>query len=272
MTKFDPTLMFLKICIKYEASIFPLVSVEQVNEWCSEKTHGKITNILDELNPDTVMLLLNAIYFKADWQHPFNPSYTYTGEFTDPTVKGGTKEVQFMTQTKNFNYYEDKSVQVVELPYKNDSTSAIVILPKDKIDVDTYLKSLDDNELNTILAGFTSKRVSLSLPKFEIEFETKFKDILMKLGMVQAFDITADFSGIKCSGGIKVNNVIHKTYLKVDEKGTEAAAVTAVDMIATTALIEIVIMNVNRPFIFLLRSSKLPKNNDLLFLAKVANI
>ena len=269
MTKFEPTLMFLKICIKYEASILPLVSAEQVNEWCAEKTHGKITKILDELNPDTVMLLINAVYFKADWQHPFNPSFTYTGKFTGPTE---TKDVRFMTQTKNFNYYEDNNVQVVELPYKNDSTSAIVILPKDKIDVDTYLKSLDDNELNTILAGFTSKRVSLSLPKFEIEFETKFKDILMKLGMVQAFDITADFSGIKCSGGIKVNNVIHKTYLKVDEKGTEAAAVTAVDMIATTALIEIVIMNVNRPFIFLLRSSKLPKNNDLLFMAKVANI
>ena len=269
MTKFNPTLMFLKICIKYEASIFPLVSVEQVNEWCSEKTHGKITKILDELNPDTVMLLINAVYFKADWQHPFNPSFTYTGKFTGPTE---TKDVRFMTQTKNFNYYEDNNVQVVELPYKNDSTSAIVILPKDKIDVDTYLKSLDDNELNTILAGFTSKRVSLSLPKFEIEFETKFKDILMKLGMVQAFDITADFSGIKCSGGIKVNDVIHKTYLKVDEKGTEAAAVTAVDMIATTALVEIITVNVNRPFIFLLRSTKLPKNNDLLFLTKVANI
>ena len=272
MTRFDPTLMFLKICIKYEASILPLKSAEQVNEWCSEKTHGKITKILDKLEPETVMLLLNAVYFKADWQHPFNPTYTYTGEFTDPTEKGKTKEVQFMTQTKNFNYYENNNVQVVELPYKNDSTSAIVILPKEKIDVDTYLKSLDDNELNTILAGFTSKRVSLSLPKFEIEFETKLKDILIRLGMVQAFDVTADFNGIKCSGNLKVNNVIHKTYLKVDEKGTEAAAVTAVDMIATTALVEIIIMKVNRPFIFLLRSSKLPKNNDLLFLAKVADI
>ena len=268
MTKFEPTLMFLKICIKYEASILPLKSAEQVNEWCSEKTHGKITKILDELNPDTVMLLINAVYFKADWQHPFNPSFTYTGKFTGPTE---TKDVRFMTQTKNFNYYEDNNVQVVELPYKNDSTSAIVILPKDKIDVDTYLKSLDDNELNTILAGFTSKRVSLSLPKFEIEFETKFKDILMRLGMVQAFDITADFSGIKCSGGIKINDVIHKTYLKVDEKGTEAAAVTVVDMIKG-ALLADVTMNVNRPFIFLLRSTKLPKNNDLLFLAKVANL
>ena len=134
------------------------------------------------------------------------------------------------------------------------------------------MKSLDDNELNTILAGFTSKRVSLSLPKFEIEFKTSFKDILIRLGMVQAFDGNADFSGIKCSGGIHINDVIHKTYLKVDEKGTEAAAVTAVDMIATTALVEIIIMKVNRPFIFLLRSSKLPKNNDLLFLAKVTDI
>ena len=271
MTRFDPTLMFLKICIKYEASIFPLVSVEQVNEWCSEKTHGKITNILDKLNPNTVMLLLNAIYFKADWEHPFNPSYTYTGEFTDPTVKGGTKEVQFMTQTKNFNYYEDKSVQVVELPYKNDSTSAIVILPQEKIDVDTYLESLDDNMLNTILAGLKSKVVRLSLPKFEIEFKNKFKDILIRLGMVQAFDGNADFSGIKCSGGIHINDVIHKTYLKVDEKGTEAAAVTVVEMVKGALLADVPI-NVNRPFIFLLRSTKLPKNNDLLFLAKVANL
>ena len=194
------------------------------------------------------MLLLNAIYFKADWQHPFNPSYTYTGEFIGPTE---TKDVRFMTQTKNFNYYEDNNVQVVELPYKNDSTSAIVILPKDKIGVDTYLKSLDDNELNTILAGFTSKRVSLSLPKFEIEFETKFKDILKRLGMVQAFNLNADLSGIKCSGGIYIDNVIHKTYLKVDEKGTEAAAVTIVKILDTAILIETITMNVNRPFIFL---------------------
>ena len=268
MTTFNPTLMFLKICIKYEASIFPLVSVEQVNEWCSEKTHGKITKILDELNPDTVMLLINAVYFKADWQHPFNPSFTYTGKFTGPTE---TKDVRFMTQTKNFNYYEDNNVQVVELPYKNDSTSAIVILPKEKINVDTYLESLDDNMLNTILAGLKSKKVRLNLPKFEIEFEKKFKDILIRLGMVQAFDGNADFSGIKCSGGIFINDVIHKTYLKVDEKGTEAAAVTVVEMIKG-ALLADVTMNVNRPFIFLLRSTKLPKNNDLLFLAKVANL
>ena len=93
MTKFDPTKMFLKVCIKYEAPIEPLISAEQVNEWCAEKTHGKITNILDELSPDTAMLLLNAVYFKADWQHQFNPDYTHTGDFTDPTVKGGTKKV-----------------------------------------------------------------------------------------------------------------------------------------------------------------------------------
>ena len=133
------------------------------------------------------------------------------------------------------------------------------------------MKSLDDNVLNTLLAGLTSKKVKLSLPKFEIEFETKLKEILIRLGMAQAFDITADFSGIKCSGGIKVNDVIHKTYLKVDEKGTEAAAVTVVDMIKG-ALLADVTMNVNRPFIFLLRSTKLPKNNDLLFLAKVTDI
>ena len=133
------------------------------------------------------------------------------------------------------------------------------------------MKSLDDNVLNKLLAGLTSKKVKLSLPKFEIEFKNKFKDILMRLGMVQAFNGNADFSGIKCSGGIYIDDVIHKTYLKVDEKGTEAAAVTVVDMVKG-ALLADVTMNVNRPFIFLLRSTQLPKNNDLLFLAKVANL
>ena len=269
MTKFDPTLMFLKVCIKYEAAILPLVSVDQVNEWCSEKTHGKITKILDELDSNTAMLLLNTVYFKADWKYPFDPIDTYPGDFTD--INGGTKKVKFMSQINNFKYYEDNNVQAVELPYKNDSTSAIIILPKAKIDVDTYLKSLDDNELNTILDGLKSKLISLSLPKFEIEFETKFKDILTRLGMVQAFNLNADFSGIKCYGGIYINDVIHKTYLKVDEKGTEAAAVTVVEMLETAILVD-VFMNVNRPFIFIIRSTKLPKNNDLLFLAKVANL
>ena len=100
MTKFEPTLMFLKICIKYEASILPLVSVDQVNEWCSEKTHGKITKILDELNSNVLMLLLNAVYFKADWKYPFDPIDTYPGDFTN--VKGETKKVKFMSQINTF--------------------------------------------------------------------------------------------------------------------------------------------------------------------------
>ena len=149
--------------------------------------------------------------------------------------------------------------------------SAIVILPNENTDLNTYLKSLDDEVLNTLLAGLSSIRVKLSLPKFEIEFKNKFKDILMRLGMVQAFNGNADFSGIKCSGGIYINDVIHKTYLKVDEKGTEAAAVTVVEMLETAILVD-VFMNVNRPFIFIIRSTKLPKNNDLLFLAKVTDI
>jgi len=273
MTKFEPTLMFIKVCIKYEAPIERLISVEQVNEWCAEKTHGKITNILDDLHPDTLMLLLNAVYFKADWEHPFNPDRTYGGEFiVDPTVKGGTKKVDFMTQTQYFNYYEDKSVQVVELPYKNDSMSAIVILPNEKTDLNTYLNSLDDEVLNTYIAGLKSTGVRLNLPKFEIEFKNKYKDILMRLGMVQAFSGGADFSGIKCSGGIHINDVIHKTYLRVDEYGSEAAAVTVVEMRKGGGPPADKIMDVNRPFIFIIRSTQLPKNNDLLFLAKVVDL
>jgi len=271
MTTFEPTKMFLKMCIKYEAAIEPLISVDQVNEWCEEKTHGKITKILDELQADTSMLLLNAVYFNATWQHKFEHSDTYPGDFyVDSTVK---KKVDFMHQTTYFKYYEDNSVQVVELPYTKDSTSAIVILPKEKTDLNTYLKSLDDEVLNTMLAGLSSKRVRLSLPKFQIEFKNKYKGILMRLGMIKAFKTDADFRNLRCYGGIFVNDVIHKTFLKVDEDGTEAAAVTIVEMLDTALPpTNLVIMNVNRPFIFLIRSTKLPKNNDLLFMAKVVDI
>ena len=271
MSRFDPIKTFSKVCDKYEAPIEKLVSKKQVNDWCSKNTHGKITEIIDELSPATLMLLLNAVYFRGEWVSPFNPDNTRGGIFYNFGKE--EKKVEIMTQTHEFNYYQDSQIQAVELPYKNDSMSALIILPNKDIDINNYInnKNVNDDLVKKIDNGMKSTYVKLSLPKFEVGFYSKLKDVLRRLKMEIPFTGAADFSGINGSGGLYIDDVIHKTYLKVDEIGSEAAGVTIVDMrkgLPPNA----VAMEVNRPFIVILRSTELPKNNDFLFMAKIEEI
>ena len=271
MSTFDPIKSFLKVCDKYEAPIEKLISKNQVNEWCSKKTHGKINEILDELSPTTVMLLLNAVYFRGEWTYPFNPKSTVGGVFYNYGKE--EKKVEIMSQTHEFNYYQDSKIQVVELPYKNDSMSAIIILPNKDVDINNYINyyNINDEFINKIKDEMVSTYVKLSLPKFEVEFYGKLKEILKRLGMVTPFGSGADFSGINGSGGLYIDDVIHKTYLKVDEIGSEAAGVTIVD-IRKGIPSKVIGMEVNRPFILVIKSNELPKNNDILFMAKIEEI
>ena len=271
MSRFDPIKTFSKVCDKYEAPIEKLVSKKQVNDWCSKNTHGKITEIIDELSPATLMLLLNAVYFRGEWVSPFNPDNTRGGIFYNFGKE--EKKVEIMTQTHEFNYYQDSQIQAVELPYKNDSMSALIILPNKDIDINNYInnKNVNDDLVKKIDNGMKSTYVKLSLPKFEVGFYSKLKDVLRRLKMEIPFTGAADFSGINGSGGLYIDDVIHKTYLKVDEIGSEAAGVTVVDIVKSLPPID-ADMEVNRPFIVILRSSELPENNDFLFVAKIEEI
>ena len=274
MSRAMPSKSFMKMCDKYEAPVEKLVSLEQVNGWCKKKTHGKIEKILDSLGGDVITILLNAVYFKGDWAFPFNPKYTRDGLFGDQTSM--KKKVKMMSQTSRFNYYIDRTVQAIELPYKNDSMSALIILPYAGSDIDSFVNTLkiNDNYLNRIIKGMKKTMVKLNLPKFEVEFKIFLNKVLQKLGMKKAFTPAAEFSGISDTTAMFIEAVIHKTYLKVDENGSEAAAVTAVIMTNGTLLLtpKATTMNVNRPFIFILRNKLLPKNNDLLFIGKIKDI
>ena len=267
MSTFDPIKSFIKICDKYEAPIEKLISKNQVNDWCSQKTHGKIPEIIDELDPSMVMLLLNAVYFRGEWVYPFNPERTYSGIFYNHGKE--EKKVEIMTQTNRFMFYKDKEIQAVELPYKNDSMTAIIILPNKGVDLNAYINenNLNDDFINKILEGMEETTVKVSVPKFEVEFYISLKEALINLGMVKAFG-DADFSGINGVGGLSINDVIHKTYLKVDEIGSEAAAVTIVD-IRSIPQEEI---EINRPFILIIKSKELPKGNNFLFISKIEEI
>lgn len=271
LSTFDPIKSFVKICDKYESPIEKLLSKNQVNDWCSKKTHGKITEIIDELDPNTVMLLLNAVYFRGEWTYPFNPEHTYNGTFYNFGKE--EKKLEIMTQTQIFKFYKDKEIQAIELSYKNDSMSAIIILPNKEVDLNNYINlyNVNDEFINKVLEGMIDTGVKLNIPKFEVGFDMKLKEVLKRLGMVKAFEVNADFSGINGAGGLYIDDVIHKTYLKVDEFGSEAAGVTIVDM-RKNAILPQVEMDINRPFILIIKSNDLPKNNNFLFMSKIEEL
>ena len=271
MTTFNPKEKFLNAASKYESSVETLKSVAQVNNWCNLKTHGKIEKILDELDPNTVMILLNAIYFKGTWYTEFPENATLTTNFYNFNDESKVAKVDMMSIKDYFNYYEDKEMQIIELPYTKDSMSAIIILPNEDIEINDYISDLNDDKLQKLMKKMYQEEVELKLPKFELDFSCLLNDVLQKMGMINAFVADkADFTGMRDIKDIFIGKVIQKTYLKVDEKGTEAAAVTAV--VFYNSLPRNIKMNVNRPFLFFLRNKKLPINYEMIFMAKIEEL
>ena len=274
MTRFSPLKNFSDIAEQYLAPVEPLQSLEQVNNWCSNKTHGKIKSILNYLGPQTLMIILNAVYFKGEWVYQFEEELTTKLPFYN---LGETEtKVETMTQFENFEYYEDKKVQAIKLPFVEDYMSALIILPTEGNDINKYINTLSNSndEYTKILKGLKHSQVHLQLPKFEVNFAEQLNDILKDLGMYNAFyGKYADFSGLREEGGLYINKVIHISYLMVNEAGTEAAAVTSISMDGLLPLEEkIYDMKVNRPFLFLLKNSNLPDGYDLVFMAKIEKI
>lgn len=272
MSKFLPTQQFLDISEKYCAPYQELISAQQVNNWCDEKTHGKISKIIDELDSAIQMILLNAVYFKGTWKNTFNEKITEKKDFYNKGIE--IKQIDTMSQLSSFLYYEDNKLQAIELPYMKDDMSALIILPRENIDINKYITSLnsEENSLNDLIQKLKYSKVKLELPKFELEFFSSLKETLSDMGIEIAFTDFANFTGLREEGNLKIDDVLHKTYLKVNENGTEAAAVTAVTVRTTSAKPvneNIYQMKINKPFLFFLRSKKLPLDNDLLFMSKI---
>ena len=272
MTAFTPKENFLNVASKYESTVEDLKSAAQVNNWCNIKTHGKISKIIDELDPNTVMILLNAIYFKGTWQKEFPQNATSTKAFYNLNEESKSVKIDMMSIKERFNYYEDKEIQIVELPYTKDSMSAIIILPNKDTNINDFINELDDEKLQKLLKRMYKEIVKLSLPKFELEFSGLLNDVLKKMGMDEPFNqVAADFTGMKDLSDIYIEKVIQKTYLKVDEKGTEAADVTAVVINTKSIPIEFS-MTVDRPFLFMLRNQNLPQNYEMVFMSKIEQL
>ena len=278
MTKVNPEKKFTEICNNYLALITKLETAEQVNNWCSQKTHGKINKKNNEIPEDVKMILLNAVYFKGLWESEFTKKQTKLKSFYN--LNKNEVKVETMYKLGFFNYYEGDDIQAVEIPYKKDKMSAVIILPKKELDINTWINKISNNQnnLNSIINKLSFQRVHLELPKFKFEYLVELKETLQNLGMSTAFTDNADFNELSQKEDLKIDSVIQKSLIKVDEEGTEAAAVTMVRVSVKKSAgpirrKEIIrIMKVNRPFLFLIKSSLLPEDYNLLFMAKIEKL
>ena len=239
---------------------------DTVNNWVEENTNGKIKDILKNVHPLAVMYLVNAIYFNGTWTYQFDEEDTKDDVFYQ--TGDGTRECKMMEVKSEFKYFEDSNAQVIDIPYGIGNYSMTVILPGYGEDIEEFIADLTQEKWNEWMGSFYEDSVNLFLPKLKLEYkaEETLKKVLIDMGMGVAFDEDlADFTEMYSPGGIFINKVIHKTFLEVDEEGTEAAAATVVEIIESS-IPEHPTVYLNRPFVFAIRENY---SGSILFIGKI---
>ncbi len=240
-----------------------------INNWVSDNTHDKIKKIVEEINPQTVMYLINAIYFKGIWQTEFKKENTSDGPFY---LHGGDPvTVPVMKQTTTLRYTANEVFSMAELPYGQGNFSMLVLLPQTGLSADNIVSELTPGNWDTWMAELTERNIDLELPRFTFEYKNELNNELEAMGMGIAFlDGLADFSKIYGAGGLFISKVLHKSFVEVNEEGTEAAAVTSVEMELTSVGPEpqVTEFHVDRPFLFAIREKS---TGTILFIGRVNN-
>ncbi len=241
-----------------------------INSWVAQKTKGKIDKIVDQIDAQPILFLINAIYFKGAWTAEFDKSKTTEDPFT--TGAGNQKRHPTMHQSGTYSYYEGKNFQAASLPYGGGRVSMYIFLPAQSASLDGFQPTLTAANWDSWMGQFTETKGEIALPRFKIEYEIGLNDVLKTLGMRVAFDPDrADFSGITSKPqSAFISRVKHKTFAEVNEEGTEAAAVTSVEMRATSAMRpqKTFRMIVDHPFFCAIRDNK---TGTLLFMGSITD-
>jgi len=262
------------LAVHYGAGVYladfagaPEAARETINTWVSDQTEDRINDLLPSgvINPDVLLVLTNAIYFKAAWMHKFDEDHTRDEDFYPEG--GGVVQVPMMQQQRNFSYVLGDGLQALEMPYDGGDLSMVVVLPDPGL-FDEISTTLDGSTLGGLIAGLQTQYVHLELPRFTYDSSFQLETTLGVLGMDDAFDPThADFTGMSSWPGLYIMSVVHKAFVYVHEAGTEAAAATAVvmgaDASAPPTPVEFI---VDRPFLFLIRDRG---TGTILFLGRV---
>ncbi len=231
----------------------PVEALKTINGWVSEKTHEKIPTIIDQIEPELVMILLNAVYFNGIWKSKFGDKDTHPLPFRHGD--GSTKEVATMSQETALEYSSNDLFSAVHLPYGKGQYQMTVLLPNAGKTTSDLMAALDNEKWKDWMGEFRMKeKVVVKMPRFKFSWKMTLNEILSSMGMTSAFTpYVADFSGINGGRDLYIGYVIHKTYVDVNENGTEAAAVTAVGMFTTSMPAdppEKIYFTVDRPFLF----------------------
>uniref|UniRef100_A0A8C2AMV3 Serpin domain-containing protein n=1 Tax=Cyprinus carpio TaxID=7962 RepID=A0A8C2AMV3_CYPCA len=241
----------------------PEIAAEEINKFIAKKTNDKITDMVKDLDSDMVMMLINYMYFRGKWDKPFEAQLTHKAEFK--VDKDTTVQVDMMKRTGRYDIYQDPVNQttVMMVPYKGN-TSMMIVLPDEG-----KMKDVEESICRHHLKNWHDKlfrsSVDLFMPKFSISATSKLNDILTEMGVTDAFSDTADFSGMTEELKVKVSQVVHKAVLSVDEKGTEAAAATTIEIMPMSLPGTVML---NRPFLVLIVEDS---TKSILFMGKITN-
>ena len=246
-------------------------AADTINGWVSQQTRGKIDRIIEPpIDPSTIMFLINALYFKGEWTVQFDKARTQDGAFN--LANGSQKQVPMMSRTGKMKYLKGQGFQAVSLPYGDGRFTMDVFLPDASSNLAAFLGRLDKQSWKDWVGEFAESEVALSLPRFKLKYEAKLNDVLTAMGMGVAFDpFGANFENLVPREWLAGNNaylsqVKHKTFLEVNEEGSEAAAVTTGEIRATSAPMTVPFV-VDRPFFLAIRDTQ---TGTLLFMGAVA--
>jgi serpin B len=254
----------------YDAAIFPLpIKAKPINDWVFNNTKGRIPSIItdNDITPLTRLILTNAIYFKGEWRDKFRKENTQKDTFATSSNK--KVEVDMMSQTTFVDYLEDENEQAIRLPYSDGTLLMTIVLPKEKGNLTSLSREMNADFIDN--PSFSTTKVKIFIPKFTFSWGKELSLVLKNLGMKDAFDEAADFSGMTKEKILHIDKVLHKAFVEVNEKGTEAAAVTAVMMMKTTAMPNMekpIVFRADRPFMVFINENT---TGNILFMGTVIN-
>jgi serpin B len=240
-----------------------------INGWVEKETQARIKDLLapGTITPDIRLVLTNAIYFKAQWADAFSEKTTKKEDFK--LGEGKTVNVDMMQITESANLFESDALQMLELPYEQHELSMLVLLPRQIDGLGNLEKQLSTKSLEQWTRGLKRQRVMVQLPRFKFTAEFKLRRVLSEMGMALAFSKNADFSGMATGEKLGIDDVIHKAFVAVDEKGTEAAAATAVTIRTLGAPAGTpTTFRADHPFVFLVRDNR---TGSILFMGRLAD-
>ena len=244
-------------------------AVDIINDWVSDKTEGLIDSIIEEITRDVIMYIINAIYFKGTWTYEFDPEVTEEATFFNMDASEST--VPLMSMRNTLAYHRTDDVTLVDIPYGDSLYSMTVVLPSESAGMDELIHSLNSDTWNGLISNLEHTEIDLFIPRFSLSYQTSLRNTLIQMGIEQAFSpAEADFSRIHPTMDLFITDVIHKSFVEVNEEGTEAAAVTAV-IIGTTSVGPDTppIVRLDRPFLFTIREKT---TGTIIFMGKISQL